>query len=129
MGEDKKDIFNGRIWMTKNNDFDNIENDSYNSRNEKRFPRITYEESSNRSENIDEVLDRLESHKLLDPDPKYKQTVKEQLLMHPDCHMILTYLCMLDDLRLEMGYQASMKRRAIGRSLESLDSPVHYFGE
>ena len=62
-------------------------------------------------------------------DTKYKQTTKEQLLMHPNCHMILEYLCILDDLRLEMGYQASMERKAIGRSLESLDSPVHYFGD
>lgn len=91
----------------------------------KDFPKITYEGSSNYSENIDEVLDRLESHELLDP--KYKQTAKEQLLIHPNCHMILQYLCMLDDLRLTMGYQASMERKAIGRSLESLDSPVHYF--
>ena len=113
--------------MTENNDFNNIENDSHNSRNEKRFPGITYKESSNHSEDIDEVLDKLESHELIDP--KYKQTVKEQLLVHTNCHMILTYLCMLDDLRLEIGSQASMKRKAIGRSLESLDSPVHYFGE
>lgn len=93
----------------------------------KDFPRVTYADSSNHSENIDEVLDRLESHELLNP--KYKQTTKEQLLMHPNCHMILKYLCILDDLRLEMGYQASMQRKAIGRSLESLDSPVHYFGD
>lgn len=93
----------------------------------KDFPRVTYADSSNHSENIDEVLDRLESHKLIDP--KYKQTTKEQLLMHPNCHIILVYLCMLDDLRLEMGYQASILRKAIGRTLESLDSPVHYFGE
>ena len=91
------------------------------------FPRVTYADSSNHSEDIDEVLDRLESHQLIDP--KYKQTTKEQLLMHPNCHMILEYLCILDDLRLEMGYQASMERKAIGRSLETLDSPVHYFGE
>lgn len=93
----------------------------------KDFPRVTYADSSNHSEDIDEVLDRLESHQLIDP--KYKQTTKEQLLMHPNCHMILEYLCILDDLRLEMGYQASMERKAIGRSLESLDSPVHYFGD
>lgn len=93
----------------------------------KDFPRVTYADSSNHSEDIDEVLDRLESHQLIDP--KYKQTTKEQLLMHPNCHMILEYLCILDDLRLEMGYQASMQRKAIGRSLESLDSPVHYFGD
>ena len=91
------------------------------------FPRVTYADSSNHSEDIDEVLDRLESHQLIDP--KYKQTAKEQLLMHPNCHLILQYLCILDDLRLEMGYQASMERKAIGRSLESLDSPVHYFGD
>ena len=103
--------------MTENNDFNN----------NKKFPGITYKESSNHSEDIDEVLDRLESHELIDP--KYRQTVKEQLLIHPNCHMILTYLCMLDDLRLEIGSQASMERKAIGRSLESLDSPVHYFGE
>lgn len=90
----------------------------------KDFPRVTYADSSNHSEDIDEVLDRLESHHLIDS--KYKQTTKEQLLMHPNCHMILEYLCILDDLRLEMGYQASMQRKAIGRSLESLDSPVHY---
>ena len=93
----------------------------------KDFPKVTYADSSNHSEDIDEVLDRLESHQLIDP--KYKQTAKEQLLMHPNCHMILEYLCILDDLRLEMGYQASMERKAIGRSLESLDSPVHYFGD
>lgn len=93
----------------------------------KDFPRVTYADSSNHSEDIDEVLDRLESHQLIDP--KYKQTTKEQLLMHPNCHMILEYLCILDNLRLEMGYQASMQRKAIGRSLESLDSPVHYFGD
>lgn len=93
----------------------------------KDFPRVTYADSSNHSEDIDEVLDRLESHQLIDP--KYKQTTKEQLLMHPNCHMILEYLCILDDLRLEMGYQASMQRKAIGRTLESLDSPVHYFGD
>lgn len=90
----------------------------------KDFPRVTYADSSNHSEDIDEVLDRLESHQLIDP--KYKQTTKEQLLMHPNCHMILEYLCILDNLRLEMGYQASMQRKAIGRTLESLDSPVHY---
>ena len=90
-------------------------------------PMISYVDLSNHSEDIDEVLDRLESHQLIDP--KYKQTAKEQLLMHPNCHLILQYLCILDDLRLEMGYQASMERKAIGRSLESLDSPVHYFGD
>ena len=90
----------------------------------KDFPKVTYERSTDISADIDEVLDRLESHQLIDP--KYKQTTKEQLLMHPNCHMILEYLCILDDLRLEMGYQASMQRKAIGRSLESLDSPVHY---
>lgn len=94
---------------------------------EKRFPKITYKETSNHSEDIDEVLDRLESHELLNP--KYKQTAKEQLLMHPNCHMILTYLCMLDDLRLGIGSQASMERKAIGHTLESLNSPVHYFGD
>ena len=93
----------------------------------KDFPKVTYADSSNHSEDIDEVLDRLESHKLIDP--KYKQTAKEQLLMNHNCHLILIYLCMLDDLRLEMGYQASMLRKAIGRTLETLDSPVHYFGE
>ena len=93
----------------------------------KDFPRVTYADSSNHSEDIDEVLDRLESHQLIDP--KYKQTTKEQLLMHPNCHLILQYLCILDDLRLEMGYQASMQRKAIGRTLETLDSPVHYFGD
>ncbi|WP_296848431.1 hypothetical protein [uncultured Methanobrevibacter sp.] len=93
----------------------------------KDFPKVTYADSSNHSEDIDEVLDRLESHQLIDS--KYKQTAKEQLLMHPNCHLILQYLCQLDDLRLEMGYQASMERKAIGRSLESLDSPVHYFGD
>ena len=92
----------------------------------KDFPKVTYADSSNHSEDIDEVLDRLESHQLIDS--KYKQTAKEQLLMHPNCHLILQYLCQLDNLRLEMGYQASMERKAIGRSLESLDSPVHYFG-
>ena len=95
----------------------------------KDFSRVTYADSSNHSEDIDEVLDRLESHGLLDPDSKYRQTAKEQLLMHHNCHLILQYLCQLDDLRLEMGFQASMQRKAIGRSLESLDSPVHYFGE
>ena len=93
----------------------------------KDFPKVIYADSSNHSEDIDEVLDRLESHQLIDS--KYKQTAKEQLLMHPNCHLILQYLCQLDDLRLEMGYQASMERKAIGRSLESLDSPVHYFGD
>ena len=93
----------------------------------KDFPRVTYADSSNHSEDIDEVLDRLESHGLLDP--KYKRTAHEHLLMNSNCHLILQYLCQLDDLRLEMGYQASMQRKAIGRSLESLDSPVHYFGE
>ena len=93
----------------------------------KDFPMVSYADSSNHSEDIDEVLDRLESHQLIDP--KYKQTVKEQLLMHPNCQMILEYLCILDDLRLEIGFQASMERKAIGRSLESLDSPVHYFGD
>ena len=93
----------------------------------KDFPKVTYADSSNHSEDIDEVLDRLESHQLIDP--KYKQTAKEQLLMHHNCHLILQYLCQLDNLRLEMGYQASMERKAIGRTLESLDSPVHYFGD
>lgn len=93
----------------------------------KDFPKVTYADSSNHSEDIDEVLDRLESHQLIDP--KYKQTAKEQLLMNPNCQMILEYLCILDDLRLEIGSQASMERKAIGRSLESLDSPVHYFGD
>ena len=93
----------------------------------KDFPKVTYEESSNHSENIDEVLDRLELHRLINP--KYKQTAKEQLLMNPNCQMILEYLCILDDLRLEIGSQASMERKAIGRSLESLNSPVHYFGD
>ena len=93
----------------------------------KDFPKVTYADSSNHLEDIDEVLDRLESHQLIDP--KYKQTAKEQLLMHHNCHLILQYLCQLDDLRLEMGYQASIQRKAIGRSLESLDSPVHYFGD
>lgn len=93
----------------------------------KDFPKVTYEESSNHSENIDEVLDRLELHQLIDP--KYKQTAKEQLLMNPNCRMILEYLCILDDLRLEIGSQASIERKAIGRSLESLNSPVHYFGD
>lgn len=91
------------------------------------FPGVTYADSSNHSEDIDEVLDRLESHQLIDPE--YKQTAKEQLLMHSNCHLILQYLCQLDNLRLEMGYQASMERKAIGRTLESLDSPVHYFGD
>ena len=93
----------------------------------KNFPKVTYEESLNHSENIDEVLDRLELHQLIDP--KYKQTAKEQLLMNPNCQMILEYLCILDDLRLEIGSQASMERKAIGRTLESLNSPVHYFGD
>ena len=93
----------------------------------KDFPKVIYEESTNCSEDIDEVLDRLESHKALNP--KCKQTAKEQLLRHPNCHMILNYLCMLDDLRLAIGSQASMERKAIGRSLESLDSPIHYFGD
>ena len=94
---------------------------------EKRFPKIIYKEMSDHPESIDEVLDKLESHGLLNP--KYKQIVKEQLLMHPDCYMILKNLCMLDDLRSEIGPQASMRRKAIGRTLESLDSPVHYFGD
>ena len=93
----------------------------------KDFPKVIYEESMNCSEDIDEVLDRLEAHQLIDP--KYKQTAKEQLLMNPNCHMILHYLCRLDDLRLGIGSQASMERKAIGRSLESLDSPIHYFGD
>lgn len=93
----------------------------------KDFPKVTYDDLSNHSEDIDEVLDRLESHKLIDP--KYKQIAKEQLLMNHNCHLILQYLCQLDDLRLEIGSRASMQRKAIGRTLESLDSPVHYFGE
>lgn len=92
----------------------------------KDFPKVTYE-SSNRSENIDEVLDRLESHQLIDP--KYKQIAKEQLLMNPNCNLILQYLCQLDELRTEIGSQASMRRKSIGRSLESLDSPLHYLGD
>ena len=95
--------------------------------NIKDFPRVTYEESTDYTEDIDEVLDNLEAHQLIDP--KYKQIAKEQLLMNPNCNLILQYLCQLDELRTEIGSQASMRRKSIGRSLEALDSPIHYFGD
>lgn len=93
----------------------------------KDFPRVTYADSSNHSENIDEVLDRLESHGMIDP--KYKQDSKELLLQNNNCKLILEYLCQLDDLRSEMGSQARMRRKGIKNALIELDSPILYLGD
>lgn len=93
----------------------------------KDFPKVTYERSTDISEDIDEVLDRLESHGMIDP--KYKQDSKELLLQNNNCGLILVYLCQLDDLRSEMGSQARMRRKGIKNALIELDSPILYLGD
>lgn len=93
----------------------------------KDFPKVTYERSTDISADIDEVLDRLESHGMIDP--KYKQDSKELLLQNNNCKLILEYLCQLDDLRSEMGSQARMMRKGIKNALIELDSPILYLGD
>ena len=92
------------------------------------IPRVIYKEGSeNYSEDIDEVLDRLIEHDLMNP--KYKCTVKHELLINSNCGLILQYLCQLDELRFHFDHQAQMRRKGIGRALESLGSSIHYYGD
>ena len=91
----------------------------------KDVPRIIYN-ASDYSTDIDEVLDRLIEHKIISGE--YKEEIKEQLLLNINCALILQLLCELDELRFRFDYQGESLRRGIGRSLEALNSPIHYDG-
>lgn len=89
----------------------------------KDIPRIIYN-ASGHSTDIDEVLDRLIEHKIISGE--YREEIKKELLLNINCALILQLLCELDELRFRFDYQGESLRKGIGRSLEALNSPIHY---